>query len=42
MAVSDMALDENNGFNKILKNFSENKELLKQIEPVLEAYQGLK
>lgn len=42
MAVSDMALDENNGFNKILKNFSENEELLKQIEPILKAYQGLK
>lgn len=42
MAVSDMALDENNGFNKILKNFSENEELLKQIEPVLKAYQDLK
>lgn len=42
MAVSDMAVDENNGFNKILKNFSENEELLKQIEPILKAYQGLK
>lgn len=41
MALSDLANDENNGFNKMLKNFSDNTELLKQIEPVIKAYEGL-
>lgn len=41
MALSDLANDENNGFNKMLKNFSDNTELLKQIEPIVKAYEGL-
>lgn len=41
MALSDLANDENNGFNKMLKNFSDNSELLKQIEPIIKAYEGL-
>lgn len=41
MALSDLANDENNGFNKMLKNFNDNSELLKQIEPVIKAYEGL-
>lgn len=41
MALSDLANDENNGFNKMLKNFNDNTELLKQIEPIVKAYEGL-
>lgn len=41
MALSDLANDENNGFNKMIKNFSDNTELLKQIEPIVKAYEGL-
>lgn len=41
MALSDLANDENNGFNKMIQNFTQNTELLKQIEPIIKAYEGL-
>lgn len=41
MALSDLANDEDNGFNKMIQDFTKNADLLKQIEPIVQAYQGL-